>query len=143
MLGIDDAIEKVFKETEREIGSQKLIECNKFLCSSSSLFTIGLIAITKLISPSHSAHSVSLYSEFTTWMSIHEIDDGGFKGFVANRIGRIAYLAQQFIILREHIHDFFRDIVDASANKLVRVSCEYFRDKPMVQLSSRSLRIGW
>ncbi|KAK6194847.1 hypothetical protein SNE40_000387 [Patella caerulea] len=98
ILGVDSAIDKVFRDTETKIGLDKLINCNNILKSaSSSVFTVGLIAISKLLSPSHAAHSVSLYSEFKDWLKQkHERHD--FKGFVSNRFGRIAELAKTYLL---------------------------------------------
>ena len=67
-LGVDDACDKVFREAERRIGVYNLISVkigeNAFTSSGSSIPTLGEIAISKLLSPSHAAHSVLLYPEF-------------------------------------------------------------------------------
>ncbi|KAL4219994.1 Cullin-2 [Mactra antiquata] len=101
ILGVDHACDKVFRNTEQHIGIQNLIKITageKVFCSpSSSIHTLGLIAIAKLLSPSHAAHSVSLYNEYIAWMSANDIPHTGFKGFVANRFGRIAGLAKEYL----------------------------------------------
>lgn len=119
ILGIDSAIEKVFKDTEQRVGLERIIDCTKILLSSSSMHTLGLIAITKLLSPSHASHSVSLYTDFIEWMNKHGIQHDGFTGFVGNRFGRIAELAQKFTTMKDTIMQFFNDIVDEHSNKLV------------------------
>ena len=64
ILGVDHAADKVFRQTEQSIGIQKLIDVKAgekvFVSPSSSIHTLALIAIAKLLSPSHAAHSNSL-----------------------------------------------------------------------------------
>ncbi|ESO85585.1 hypothetical protein LOTGIDRAFT_155073 [Lottia gigantea] len=98
VLGVDYAKDKVFRNTEQHIEMQNLIDCGKILKSpSSSVFTVGLIAIAKLLSPSHSAHSVSLYNQYMEWMTVNDVENKrSFKGFASNRFGRIAELAKEF-----------------------------------------------
>ena len=62
---------------------------------------LGEIAISKLLSPSHAAHRVSVYSEFVLWMEQEGIERQGFKDFVANRFGRIAQIANQFLKMKD------------------------------------------
>ena len=55
ILGIDHAIDKVFRETEQKIGVHKLLELSAghkaFSSSSTAIHTLGQIAISKLLSP--------------------------------------------------------------------------------------------
>ena len=71
-LGVDNACDKVFREAEQRIDVHNLISVKvgekAFISSGSSIHTLGEITISKLLSPSHAAHSVSLYSEFVQWM---------------------------------------------------------------------------
>ena len=64
VLSIDDAIDFVLRDIEAEVGPDKLagegLAFNKFQ-SKSSITTLGLIAISKCLSPSHAALSYSLY----------------------------------------------------------------------------------
>ena len=64
ILGADNATDKVFRDLEQSIGVEKLIEVNAgekiFSSPSSSIHTLALIAIAKLLPPSHGAHSISL-----------------------------------------------------------------------------------
>ena len=85
------------------VGIQKLFQLtagDKFFNSpGSSILTLELIAIAKLLSPSHAAHSVSLYNDYKGWMESREIQlYSSFKGFVRNRFGRIAELAKMYLV---------------------------------------------
>ena len=120
LLCIDHAIDKIFRETESKIGTEKLISAEKILRSnSSSLHTVGLIALAKLVSPSHASHSVSLYNEFKEWTSANNFDTASFRGFVSNRFGRILDLSNEFLKHRDALIAFFEAVVDENANKLV------------------------
>ena len=90
-----------------------------FLSPGSSIHTLGLIAITKLLSLSHAQHSVSLYNDFKSCIKDNGVQCEGFKGFGANRFGRIAKLAQEYLKWRDSIQAFFSAIVDISSNRLV------------------------
>ena len=98
-----------------------------FTSSGSSIHTLGEIAISKLLSPSHAAHSVSLYSEFVQWMEQEGIERQGFKGFTANRFGRIAQIANQFLKMKDHVLKFFDSVVDIDSNKLVLAVSVYIQ----------------
>ena len=123
ILGIDHAIDKVYRNVEQKIGVQQLLEVTGgekiFMSPSTSIHTLGLIAIAKLLSPSHAQHSVSLYTDFKSWMANNNLECHKFKGFVANRFGRIAELAKQYLTWRESIQAFFNAVVDINSNKLV------------------------
>ena len=123
ILGIDHAIDKVYRNIEQKIGVHHLLEVTGgekiFMSPSTSIHTLGLIAIAKLLSPSHAQHSVSLYTDFKSWMSNNELESHRFKGFVANRFGRIAELAKEYLTWRKSIQEFFNAVVDINSNKLV------------------------
>ena len=123
ILGIDNAIDKVYRNFEQKIGVQKLLDVTGgekiFISPSNSIHTLGLIAIAKLLSPSHAQHSVSLYTDFKYWLSENNLECHKFKGFVANRFGRIAELAKEYLSWRKSIQDFFNAVVDINSNKLV------------------------
>ena len=61
-LGVDNACDKVFREAEQRIGVHNLMSVKvgekAFTSSSSSIHTLGEIAISKLLSLSHAAYSV-------------------------------------------------------------------------------------
>ena len=124
ILSVDNAIDKVFKNTEQMIGVQKILKLSAgeeiFRSPGSSIHTLGLIALAKLLSPSHAQHSVSLYNEYKLWLESNQIDiSNTFKGFVSNRFGRIAELAKTFLSHQEYIIAFFEAVVDENSNKLV------------------------
>ena len=106
-LGVDNACDKVLREAKQRIGVHNLISVKvrekAFTSSGSSIHTLGEIAISKLLSSSHAAHSVSLYSEFVQWMEQESIERQGFKGFIANRFGRIAQIANQFLKMKDQV----------------------------------------
>ena len=54
------------------------------------------------MSPSHAAHSISLYHEYTQWVDAEGIKHAGFKGLVANRFGQIAEMVKEFLARRAH-----------------------------------------
>ena len=59
ILCIQNAIDKVLKDKETEIGVAKLISTDAqhvFSSPSNSIFTLGLIAFAKFLSPSHSQY---------------------------------------------------------------------------------------
>lgn len=122
ILGIDNAADKIFKNTEEKIGIQKLMTVSagdKIYNKSSSIHKLGQIALTKLLSPSHANHSVSLYSAFTSWLEEKEKKPHTFKGFKSNRFGRVAEIDKEFLLLRDLIIEFFEACIDTNSNKLV------------------------
>ena len=80
---------------------------------------MGLIAITKLLSPSHASHTVSLYNEYITWMEVNNITHDGFAGFISNQFGRITELAKEFLKRRELIMAFFEAVVDENPSLIL------------------------
>ncbi|KAK6168582.1 hypothetical protein SNE40_019783 [Patella caerulea] len=64
-------------------------------------------------------------------MANNGYEHSGFKGFVANRFGRVAELAKEFLKRRSSIIAFFNAVVDENANKLVLavatfIQCDWF-----------------
>ena len=125
----------LFRNVEQKVGVHKLLKLTAgekvFTSPSTSVHTLALIAIAKLLSPSHAAHSISLYNEYTASMQAHDIAHEGFKGFVANRFGRIAEIAKEYLQRHQSILDFFDAVVDVNSNKLVLavstyIQCEWF-----------------
>lgn len=146
ILAVDHACDKVFRNVEQKIGIQQLLKLSAgdkvFNSPGSSVHTLGQIAITKLLSPSHAANSVSLYTEYTSWMDDQGIDRAGFKGFKSNRFGRIAETAKQFLKMHEHIMKFFESVVDANANKLVLAVSTYLQSEWFIICSKIYEEIG-
>ena len=99
-----------------------------FPSPSTSVHTLAQIALAQLLSPSHAAHSIYLYNEYTAWMEVQGRDHTGFKGFVANRLGRIAEIAQEYLAQRQSILDFFEAVVDVNSNKLVLAVSTYIQN---------------
>lgn len=75
--------------------------------------------MTKLLSPSHNNHAVSLHSEFCRWCEVYGKELDSFNGFRSNRIGRIADLANQLLKLKDIVMEFFDSVIDETTNKLV------------------------
>ena len=147
ILGIDNAIDKVMKNTEQTIGIQKLLQLTTgekvFTSPSSSIHTLGLIALAKLLSPSHASHSISLYNDYKCWLQMNEIQTGSnFKGFVSNRFGRIAELSQIHIIHKDHMKKFFDDVVDINSNNLVLAVSTFIQNDWFTQCSELYTEIG-
>ena len=145
ILGVDHACDKVFKSTEQKIGVQKLLNLSagdKAFSSGSSIHTLGQIAIAKLLSPSHASHSVSLFNEYKQWMDSKGMDHHGFRGFVANRFGRIAENAKEFNCHKECIMQFFYQVVDSNANKLVLAVSTYIQNEWFSICSETYTKVG-
>ena len=132
ILCADHAIEKTFKQLEQKIGVHKLLDTSagdRAFTGGSSVHTLGLIAISKLLSPSHASHSVSLYNEFKQWLENNNEDPDKLTGFVAHRFGRIAELSREYISHKSQITKFFDDVVDENSNKLVLAVSIYIQNE--------------
>ena len=55
------------------------------------------------------------------------IERQGFKGFTANRFGRIAQIANQFPKMKDQVFKFFDFVVDINSNKLVLAVSVYIQ----------------
>jgi hypothetical protein len=69
LLAIDNALNKTFSAVEMNIGIEKLISTDAahvFSSSKDSIWILGLIALAKLLSPSH--ESISLYTQYQGWL---------------------------------------------------------------------------
>ena len=146
-LAVGQAIDKVFRDFESNIGVEKLISTGASHCFSSatnSIWYLGLLAVAKALSPSHCTESISLYTLYTKFLkgdasstsdtaqiSVRLIKSG-FKGFSSNRFGRIGELSS---LMKDHtktVIRFFNECVDENSNKLslaisAYVSSEWFR----------------
>ena len=85
---------------------------------SSSIHTMGLIAIAKLLSPSHAAYFISLYNEYKEWMDNNEIKHIDVRRFVSKRFRRITEPAKVYLRNREHIRAWFEAVVDLLSRSL-------------------------
>ena len=94
-------------------------EQKAFSSPSTSICTLGQIAIAKLLSPSHASHSLSLSTEYKGWMDFQKINHWGFKGFVSNRFVRIAEIAKEFVTRRQSIQDIMCSKVYAEIGEMI------------------------
>ena len=78
------AIDKVFRRHGSQIGVQNLMEVaareKRFRAPVYFIHTLGLIALAKLLPPSHAADSLSLYVDYKWWMANKGISHDGFRG---------------------------------------------------------------
>ena len=131
LLTIDEGIDTVFKVTESKTGKANLISkdaAHVFTSTNSSVFYLGLIALSKLLSDSHCVESISLYKAYKKFLSEQvqagnekaiNLQKNSFKGFRSNRFGRIPYLSTVMVAHEEMLKLFFDTNVDENANKLV------------------------
>ena len=144
LLAIDNALDKVFKDTETLIGVFKLISetaAHVFNAPKSSIWYLGLIAFAKLLSPSHNKESISLYTDYTKFLrddSQSSSDTSslsktllknGFKGFQSNRFGRIGQLSATTVEHAPLVRKFFDEMVNEHANKLVLAVHAYLQSE--------------
>ena len=47
------------------------------------------------------------------------IERQGFKGFTANRFGRIAQISNQYLKMKDQVLKFFDSVLDINSNKLL------------------------
>ena len=82
-LGADTAVDKVFKLFENIIGVQNLIELTagqSAFINNNSVFTMAMLAISKLLSYSHATLPYSLCVVYKNWRK-NELETKDFKGF--------------------------------------------------------------
>ena len=137
LLAIDVALDKIFKDSETQIGVSNLIDngaSHVFNSPKSSVWLLGLIAVAKLLSPSHNAETISLHKEYCHYLSQLHDEKGNalkneFKGFISNRFGRVGELSHMVIKHIDHIREFFDEFVDENANKLVLAVDSYIKSE--------------
>jgi len=99
-LAVDEAIDKIFREYEQTLGFSNLLEIQSTRFNGASrgksVLQLAQIALAKLLSPSHAANSMSLYKEFTAFLTDNDAKNN-FKGFVSNRFGRRGKTASVFL----------------------------------------------
>ena len=130
ILAIDEAINKVMLEVETNIGREKLIgqNCGSFAFQSkSSIVILGLMAISKCLSPSHAVASISLYKSYKDWRQEEGLDYEDFKGFQTNRFGRTSFLASLYLKHQQDLTRYFDEEVDENSNRLVLALTAYFQ----------------
>ena len=72
LLAVDVALDKVFRDTETLISVSNLIgrgAMHVFSSPQNSVWFLGLIAVAKLLSPSHNTESISLHKDYCTYLN--------------------------------------------------------------------------
>ena len=133
LLATDVAIDKVFRDVEGIVGVANLVgrgAAHVFNSPKNSVWFLGLIALAKLLSPSHSAESISLYREYTKFLNNLNCDlKNDFKGFISNRFGRIGELSNVVQKHLAYIRQFFDEQVNEHSNKLVLAVYTYIQSE--------------
>lgn len=132
VLCVDNSVNKVLRTTETMIGVQNLMEVTssfKPFENGSSILVLGLIALSKLLSPSHAAQSISEYLTYKEFLQSSGMNVPNFVGFKSNRFGRQATLAKLFLEHREYLINFFEDVLDESMNKLRQAVSVYIQSE--------------
>ena len=135
-----DALDSVFRDTEITVGREKLISSDAsfvFSNSSTSIPTLALIAISKMVSPSHCQESVSQFSAYKSYLQ-EKASDGsseaksllkdGFVGFNSNRFGRRSALASKLLKHLPLLQEFMTYNVDEFQNKLSLANSIYLNN---------------
>ena len=120
ILTVDEALDTEFLNVETKVGRDKLISSKVgswAFQSKNSIITLGMIAVSKCLSPSHASLSYSLYMLYKNWRVENNLSNNEFKGFKSNRFGRRAYLAELFIEQRADLIHFFDESVDENSNR--------------------------
>ena len=133
LLAVDISLDKIFRDSERLIGVSNLINkgaTHIFSYPKSSIWFLGLIAVAKLLSPSHNIEIISLHKDCCAYLG--KLTDGqgkklknDFKG--SNRFGRVQELSDLILQHINHIRAFFDEYVDENANKLVLAVDSYIK----------------
>ena len=132
LLCVDNALDKVFKDMETVVGPSNLIAegaSHVFNGPTNSIWYLGLIALAKLLSPSHNTESISLHKEYKDFLKKDSLSDSdthvlskhlvknSFNGFVSNRFGRIGELSVAVVLHNKLIDKFFENQVNEHTNK--------------------------
>lgn len=137
ILCIDECINSTLLAVESKVGRDQLIGVDigsKAFTSKSSVVTLGLIALSKLLSTSHASVPYSLYSTYKLWRSKEGLENSNFKGFSENRFGMKSFLAKLFLEQKQDLVKFFNHVVDENSNKLV-LAVSTFINSEWFQLS--------
>ena len=130
-------LDSLFVSLESKIGVEKLISTKASFVFSGrsgkkqSIWTLGVIAISKLLGPRHCKESVSLSSDYKAYLKEDSENDEsdtkglskellsvGFESFSSNRFGRTGSISSTIVKHRPVLLKFFDEAVDESANKL-------------------------
>ena len=91
-LGVGNACDTVYRDAEQRFGVINMRGTsvgNKTFPIGYSVHTLGEIAISKLFSISHAAHSVSLYYQFIEWLKDNGIEQSGFTSICFGTISKV------------------------------------------------------
>ena len=100
VLGINAALENAFKSFEEKAWREVFAEGemrHKVLHGASSIIILGLIALSKCLSSSHTALGYSLYTDYVTGRKRQSLSCETFKRFQHNRFGRMRYLTALYL----------------------------------------------
>ena len=89
---IDEGIDSVFRITESKTGKAKLISKDTghvFTSTNSSVFYLGLIALSKLLSDSHCVESISLYKDYKKFLE-DQVQEGNKKAVEVQQLQGIS-----------------------------------------------------
>ena len=142
LLCVDSCLNKTLTDFELKVGVHKLLgrglESTHVLSSNESVWILGLIAFSKLLSPSSAVDTISLNKLYLKFLFSESKDieselsplatellKTGFKKFVSNRFGRMSSLSKTFIQHKPLLDKFFHDAVDENCNKLWMASYCY------------------
>ena len=146
LLCIDASLNKVLKDLEIKAGVQNLLgqglESTHVLSSSESVWTLGLIAFSKLLASDNSVDTISLHHLYIKFLE-DEMNDkdsenqecakhllkNGFTKFVSNRFGRLASLSKIYIQHKNLLEKFFSEAVDEHSNRLWMASYCYLKSE--------------
>ena len=134
LLAVQNSIDKTFKDEEAKIGVQKLISADAahvFSSPKNSIWYLGLLAFSKMLSPSHSQETISLFTRYKSFLKItgenhdsplsevaKKLLKENFLGFSSNRFGRIPELSNIFVEHKDTISQFYDEQIDENQNKL-------------------------
>ena len=138
LLASDNAIDTKFRDAETVIGPVKLIRkgaAHVFQSPKNSIWYLGLIALAKLVSPSHSKDPISLYTSYKSFLQKNvsagneyavlskELLKNNFHGFKSNRFGRIGELSY-YVTIHKPLLDAF--LISKLMNMPISSFWQYF-----------------
>ena len=145
-------LDSMFVKLEAKIGAEKLISTKvSFVYSGrgskkQSIWTLGTIAISKLLGPRHCKESISLSSDYKCFLKddSEDVDSDtqelskilikeGFESFSSNRFGRTGSISSSIVKHRPVLQKFFAEAVDEAANKLNLACSAYLESEYFLQ----------
>lgn len=130
-------LDSLFVQLEAKIGAEKLISTKASFVFSGrgskkqSIWTLGVIALSKLLGPRHCKESVSLSTDYKAFLRADSENNQsdtqllsqtllkqGFESFSSNRFGRTGSISSSIVNHKPVLLKFFEEAVDESANKL-------------------------